>query len=149
LDRATVAACSIPIDALPLEHRAREKPTVKKTLTVAAIMVVAGHCRICAGTLPLIDTNAPRERRRAHTPEAGQFELTPSFQWLTSPMGPSASLTSSARSLAWNLPRPSILFSLVARGLHVVFRIYLWGRIKIPFQITTVFLAVLRDLDLS
>jgi len=35
LDRATVAARSIPIDDLPLEHRAGEKPTVRKTLTVA------------------------------------------------------------------------------------------------------------------
>jgi hypothetical protein len=36
LDRATVAACSIQIDDLPLEHRAGEKPTVRKTLTVMA-----------------------------------------------------------------------------------------------------------------
>jgi hypothetical protein len=36
LDRATVAACSIQIDDLPLEPRAGEKPTVRKTLTVAA-----------------------------------------------------------------------------------------------------------------
>jgi hypothetical protein len=34
LDRATVAACSLPIDDLPLEHRAGEKPTGRKTLTV-------------------------------------------------------------------------------------------------------------------
>jgi len=35
LDRATVAACSIHTADLPLEHRAGEKPTVRKTLTVA------------------------------------------------------------------------------------------------------------------
>ena len=31
-----MAACSIQIDDLPREHRAWEKPTVRKTLTVAS-----------------------------------------------------------------------------------------------------------------
>ncbi len=56
LDRATVAACSIPIDALPLEHRAGEKPTVRKTLSVATRYARApcrkGHSRCSTYRLP-------------------------------------------------------------------------------------------------
>jgi len=36
-------ACSIPIDDLPREHRAGEKPTVRKNLTVASPLAIPSN----------------------------------------------------------------------------------------------------------